>query len=323
VVVLAGALALAAGPPASAQSFEVLGTRASGMGGAFVAVADDATAVYWNPAGLVLGGSYFGLIVDSSRGQSQPDDSGLAGRRSANIIAVSTPPLGLSYYRLDATTLTPDPPGEPTVRLQQLVTHHTGVTFVQSLTSHLAISSTLKWVHGVTATGLVPSGDRDDVLDEADDLPDTSTNRFDADIGVMASFGTVRAGLTVRNASEPEFDTLDGDPIELKRQTRAGIAYVGVPSLIVAADIDIERSVGSLGEVRNLAAGAEARLWPRASFRTGFRFNTLSDQPGGRAHAYSLGASVVTYRSFVVDAHVTLGSEAADRGWGIAGRLSY
>ena len=26
------------------------------MGGAFVAVADDATAVHWNPAGLVHGG---------------------------------------------------------------------------------------------------------------------------------------------------------------------------------------------------------------------------------------------------------------------------
>ena len=28
----------------------------SGMAGAFVAVADDATATYWNPAGLVRGG---------------------------------------------------------------------------------------------------------------------------------------------------------------------------------------------------------------------------------------------------------------------------
>src|SRR3972149_5404206 len=30
-----------------------LGARAIGMGGAFVAVADDATAPYWNPAGMV------------------------------------------------------------------------------------------------------------------------------------------------------------------------------------------------------------------------------------------------------------------------------
>ena len=30
------------------------GARALGMGGAFVTIADDATAGYWNPAGLAL-----------------------------------------------------------------------------------------------------------------------------------------------------------------------------------------------------------------------------------------------------------------------------
>jgi hypothetical protein len=32
--------------PAAAQSFDTVGTRAAGMGGAFVAVADDASAAY-------------------------------------------------------------------------------------------------------------------------------------------------------------------------------------------------------------------------------------------------------------------------------------
>ena len=30
-----------------------IGARAMGMGGAFVAVSDDASGLYWNPAGLV------------------------------------------------------------------------------------------------------------------------------------------------------------------------------------------------------------------------------------------------------------------------------
>ena len=38
--------------PAFSQSFDLVGTRALGMGGAFVAVADDASAAWWNPAGL-------------------------------------------------------------------------------------------------------------------------------------------------------------------------------------------------------------------------------------------------------------------------------
>ncbi len=47
-----------------------VGSRALGMGGAFVAVADDATATYWNPAGLAflrepqLAGMYSALSLD-------------------------------------------------------------------------------------------------------------------------------------------------------------------------------------------------------------------------------------------------------------------
>src|SRR5881398_1203079 len=44
-----------------AQSFELVGIRAQGMGGAFVAVADDASATWWNPAGLASG-AYFNVL---------------------------------------------------------------------------------------------------------------------------------------------------------------------------------------------------------------------------------------------------------------------
>ena len=48
------ATCLAADEGAHAAEFlsHGVGARALGMGGAFVAVADDATATYWNPAGL-------------------------------------------------------------------------------------------------------------------------------------------------------------------------------------------------------------------------------------------------------------------------------
>jgi hypothetical protein len=47
VVVILGQIGLA-------SSFKILGTRPLGMGGAFVAVAEDAIAQYWNPAGFAL-----------------------------------------------------------------------------------------------------------------------------------------------------------------------------------------------------------------------------------------------------------------------------
>ena len=61
----------------------------------------------------------------------------------------------------------------------------------------------------------------------------------------------------------------------------------------------------------------------RLAIRTGVRLNMLSDEPGGTATAFSVGGTVATFRSLLVDAQVTMGAEAADRGWGIAARLVY
>ena len=64
IIALGLALALVPGVSQAAQEFEKVGTiggqflklgvgaRAQAMGGAFVSVADDATAIYWNPAGI-------------------------------------------------------------------------------------------------------------------------------------------------------------------------------------------------------------------------------------------------------------------------------
>ena len=318
---LSGGLCL----PAGAQTFEAAGTRAAGMGGAFVAVADDASAVYWNPAGLALGGNYFSLLIDTMQGQSDPDDIPQAGRGSGTLVALSTPPLGLSYYRLSATRLRPVPTftADPVTHLERLTTHHAGVTLVQSLTSSIAVATTLKLVRGIAASGVVIDATRGELLDEGGSLPDRSSSEFDADIGLMARLGSLRAGLTVRNATSPEFDVPAGDPLELDRQTRAGVAYLGLAGVILAADIDLERVQGSLGEVRNFAAGAEAQLTRRATVRSGFRVNTLSNQAGGRAAAFTLGGSVGAFRSLLVDAQITMGADAADRGWGVAARLVY
>src|SRR5215510_9623016 len=80
--------ALAVYPAAAfAQRFDDFGVRAQGMGGAFVAVADNASATWWNPAGL----AHALTVVDLSASILKD------GRR---IIALGFPSLGLSYYRL-------------------------------------------------------------------------------------------------------------------------------------------------------------------------------------------------------------------------------
>src|SRR5689334_18656696 len=96
-----GALLCSVPTLASAQPFESIGVRAQGLAGAFVAVADDATASWWNPAGLATG-AYLSAVVE--RGQTtEPDDppaQGPARRVTPTSVAVAFPALGFSYYRL-------------------------------------------------------------------------------------------------------------------------------------------------------------------------------------------------------------------------------
>ncbi len=58
------------------------GARAMGLGGAFVAIADDATATYWNPAGLgfITGPEATFMHIGASAGSPDPTAEGIAGR---------------------------------------------------------------------------------------------------------------------------------------------------------------------------------------------------------------------------------------------------
>jgi hypothetical protein len=303
------------------------------MSGAFVAVVDDASAVYWNPGALATG-AYFSLILDRTEGRTD-DAEPAASSRSGFLIALAAPAFGLSYYRLRTTTLTPPDlatgggqlgrnvigPGE--VRLDTLVTHHAGATIVQSLTQAIAVGATLKLVRGTASAAIVPDGNRDVLLADGLDLPGRSTSEFDADIGMLATTGPVRLGLTVRNVTEPEFQAEAGQVLRLTRQARAGLAVQALAAWMVAADVDLLKIPGPFGEARDLAIGTEGRVSRRAFVRGGARFNTLGDSPLGRATSWSIGGTFAVKGSVLVDAQVTDGSERSNRGWGIAVRLVY
>src|SRR4029453_6678457 len=83
---------------AAAQSSDAIGIRAQGMGGAFTALADDATASWWNPAGLASG-AYLSAVVEYGRVEDR--DTGSRG------VAFAFPALALSYYRLRVSELQP------------------------------------------------------------------------------------------------------------------------------------------------------------------------------------------------------------------------
>ena len=96
---VAAVLALTAAGAAEAQA--PIGTRASGMAGAFVGVADDASAVYWNPAGIATG-AIVSILMDYGQGETAPEDpqTSAGEGHSSGFIGLSLPPIGIAYYRL-------------------------------------------------------------------------------------------------------------------------------------------------------------------------------------------------------------------------------
>lgn len=317
----------------AAQSIDAVGTRAAGMSGAFVAVADDASAAYWNPAGFASG-SFFSLVLDRTSAVADPD-APVAGSRSGWLLALGAPALGLSYYRLRATSIDAAVPtdeaasgrnvtGADGVRVKTLVSHHAGATLVQSIAPGVAVGATLKVVRGIAAADVRPAADRDSLLGDGSALIGRATNRFDADLGVMATFRWIKAGLAVRNLTEPRFEGPGGERLGLDRQIRAGIAVMPLDGWLVAADLDLLRTAGPLGlESRDVAIGTEGRLARRVIVRAGTRFDTAGGDAGGRRASVSAGGSYAVTASFLLDAQATTGSEWSARGWGIAARFVY
>lgn len=301
------AVVLAAASPglvarASAQTAEVVGTRALGMGGAFTAVADDPSAVYWNPAGLPRMG-VINLGLDWQSFETGPDTSGFstrAGDGTSALVAMTTPPLGVSYLRLRQSST------EGEGLSASLVTHHIGASLVQSIGERIDVATTIRFVRGEAAVaGFAAEG----------------SNTVDFDVAAMVMLGRgVRAGLNVRNLREPEFDTrLDGVELTLERQARAGLAWHGASS-VVAVDADLLETQSVLGPRRHLAIGGEQ--WfanRRLAARAGFRLNTT----GNALPAGSAGVTVRLTSSIFADAQVTRGASDRDRGWGLALRYAY
>jgi hypothetical protein len=279
---------------AFAQSFDGVGLRAQGMGGAFVAVADDATATWWNPAGLATG-AYFNAVLEYDRTRDPPETGG--------GIAVAFPALGLSYYRLPISemrvvTSTDQTPGS---RQDVRGLSQYGATAGQSLGKHLVVASTIK---------LVRAGE----------------TRGDLDLGAMASLGVVRLGLVVRNVRQPTFSAdSGGTTLELPRQARAGAALVArgngpVNGLALAVDADLTTLPTSRGDQRRVAAGLEVWAFRRSlGVRTGLSANAIGDSDTSISGGISLAVRSGTY----VEAHATGGSEATRRRWGLGVRVTF
>ena len=280
---LAGCASGAAAQAAGAGGVEVLGVRAQGMAGAFVAVADDATAAYWNPAGLGTG-DFFSLALERSHVSLPPVDGVTPALRTGAVL-IGTPPLGAGYYRLGDTHVVP-------------------VTLVQSIGDHLNVGGAVKGVWGEGIDG-------------------RTHGRLDADLGVMVRTDAWRVGLVLRNLAEPTFGpeviAFGGNRYRLERHARLGVAVFPRDGLTLAVDADLMPLETADGRRRSIAAGFEQRAGSRVAFRGGVRAQTIDDA----RPAASGGASVAITTLLWVDVQATGGSDRADRSWTVGLRARF
>lgn len=320
--------------PARSQEFETVGVRALGMGGAFVAVADDATATYWNPAGLATG-PFFSMVLDRGVGEQidqraeRIGDRALGTSYSSSVLAMSTPPFGFFYYRLRAAESTAVPKdrllgdrqdmGSGGTAVSSLVTHHAGVTLVQSLWENIAVGATIRLVRGGGVRTGQPAGVGPDRIPvEAAGVTGSASNAFDVDVGLMATVGRMRVGVVARNLRQPEFADQTGAMFMLNRQIRAGVSVTPADDLIVAADVSLSGGRTSSGSSRVVAVGGE-RWWlaRRVGVRAGLRASAVGEtKPVGAA-----GFSVAARSGVYIDGQVTRGDRHGERGWTIGARV--
>jgi hypothetical protein len=316
--------------PAAAQVFEAVGSRAQGMGGAFVAVANDSSATWWNPAGLG-DGPFLDMAV--ARTTTEVTEGLPARRDSVSSFALGTPPVGISYYRLRITDIQPfDPTGQggedredrrAGVPVRSFAGRQFGLSILQTLLDGVHVGTTLKYVRGTVHTSREDSLlSASELLDLGEDLEGGDAEQhFDLDVGVLAVAGAVRLGLTGRNMLETEF--ADGAFV-LPRQVRLGAAFdaarLPATPLTLAIDYDLMSYAAGSGDRRVLAVGGEQWLWARRlGLRAGARFNTV----GAEDRAATAGISVSPRSGLYLDGHVVRGGSADERGWGLAARVSF
>ena len=304
---------------AGQHAFESVGGRAQGMGGAFVAVADDATAVYWNPAGL-LGGQPVGASIEWNRlriGNQDLTPAPGPASRSGSFTSFGTWPLGLSHGRLRTTRLVDGPGG--VVSAETLETRDFGVTVLQTIVHGLVVGSTLKYVRGSTSFGPADGPTAEEALERSANLERNSSGAFDLDLGVMADMTYVRVGVTFKNLREPQFGESEETAITLDRQARLGVAVLPTTGLTLAMDVDLNTVDLRDGLRRMVALGGESRLGSRLMVRGGVRW----DREGPRDTVTTVGVSVAVRSGLWLDGHYAHGRTGMDRGFGVALRAGY
>jgi hypothetical protein len=312
----AGGVCLPASAHAQVVTFEAVGERALGMAGAFVGVADDATAVFWNPAGLV-GGGPAGMTIGWHRLQvGKSDDPVAAGgrRQQATLTSLGTWPIGLSYGTINLSEVAPGGTELKVFRANQYA-----VSFLQSVLPGLVLGSTVRLIRGAQETASVGGPTLGVALASDDSLATHRHTAIDLDVAAMASAPRLRIGVILKNLRSPRFDGSISSSAPLPRQGRIGLALLPHDGVTLAIDLDLNTVDLTGGLRQECAIGGETALGARLSVRSGVRWSLK----GARQLTGTVGVSLKIRRALWLDGHYGQARHDEAREGGVALRAGF
>lgn len=250
------------------------GARALGMAGAFSPVADDATAIYWNPAGMAsVEKREVSLTYDSYFKDSASQYLGYAhpmGEKGTLGLGVSM----FSVRNIDKRSATGGDADSPDM----------GTFNTQDLSVSIGWANKMGLGSGRLNYGVAGKFIRSDLgtSNAATGALDMGTMyKFSEDSGFNLSLAVLNLGGQLKFNSE-------GDPLPLS--VRPGMAWTGnvgsMGKLIAAVDADMEIHDGKTF----IEPGVEWQIHPAIALRTGYQFGR--DTGAGSAYSVGMGFNV-------------------------------
>ncbi len=231
-----------------------VGVRAQGMGGAFAAVADDASAVFWNPAGLARARGADALLSGQRMSLDRKQYSLAASTNSRGGLGFGFAWLYAGVEKLDARTGWGDIFGEIDDS-QNAIFFAVGLPLI----GDLAVGAAAKII-------------RQSLDVPPPQLAASTANGRAVDLGLQYRVGRTRVGAvlknlagkldwTVRRSAQQSNKTEEDLPLSLI----LGVAHQVTGGLLVAADVQ----TNNIDSYAN--AGIEYKISPMLSMRGGVR----------------------------------------------------
>ncbi|MCD4655660.1 conjugal transfer protein TraF [bacterium] len=262
------------------------GARATGMGGAFTAMADDGSLIYWNPGSLALINGWIIEMQYGSDGEFAEDtretmdflrdwvDDGssdlgdVAGYASFSekdwlvrggdtislVIANKASAFHFCQYNLFYLQHNDDEETSLQYEMTGIEIKEYGVTFsIAGGSGSFALGVTAKYVdadayHATPAFWEIPSTDPGDLFDHLKRVGSRSSdNNWGMDAGIMMNFGTSRVGFTARNILKYDIEIDENTKVEVKPEYRMGYAYKPSDRFVFSMDYSIGKETDLLG----------------------------------------------------------------------------